>query len=158
MTSGAAGTRRDSIAVAALDVLVVVVGDLKLGLPAAAISRVVPFAGVARVPAQPPTLLGVVQNEGDVTAVVDLRPRLGAVPGAGPERGHLVFLREAGSTLGLAVDGLGGVVTLDPDDRIAMPGNADTARAALTLAWYRCPEGFIEVLDPAILCEIGTSP
>ena len=140
------------------EALVVCAGGANYCLPFASIGSVERFRGAARVPGQPPWVLGLAQNRGSPIVLLDLALRLGGAGARPAAATHVVILRAGERIVGLVVEGLGEVVALHPDDQMPRGAHADPARAALTFAWFQGAAGFLEVLDPRALCEIGTPP
>jgi len=91
-------------------VVVFVLGDQRYGLPLAAVERVVRMVGVTPLPQAPEIVLGVVNVQGRVIPVLNLRRRFRL-----PERDfaltdQLVIARTAGRPVALAADAVAGVL------------------------------------------------
>ena len=108
---------------AAADTLPVVVFTLdgqRFGLPLSAAERAVPMAAVSPLPGCPDTVLGAINVHGSVTPVLDLRRRLGLAASEYGPSAHLLLARTAKRVVALPVDGVHGVVEIEPG-RVAPP-------------------------------------
>jgi chemotaxis signal transduction protein len=89
------------------------IGAVHLGIPAASVVQAIPVPDtLALLPLRGKALRGVIEHGGALVPVVDLA-RWVEVGSAAPEPGdaaRILILREAGRTIGLQVDALGGLV------------------------------------------------
>lgn len=93
-------------------------GSLLMAIPMAASLEINPLGRVTPLPNLPGWLLGVANLRGEIVSVVDLEAFLGLAPaGDGPGgRGRprmLILVRDAETTMGLAVDRVAGLFHLD---------------------------------------------
>ena len=112
-------------------VLVVRVGDRRVGVPAAAVGRILLMAELTPLPGAPADLAGVLNVQGSVLPVVDPRPRL-AVPStlAQPDQ-HLVLIASAGGRYLLWVDRAERLEPVDAGSLIAV----DAAASEVGATW-----------------------
>lgn len=101
----------DAVGAGGQDILVLLIGGERYGVPADAVLEVVPPLEPTPVPCTPPHVLGVVAHRGRILPVIDL-PRLiePGRAGRGEEAAVAVAAIEAGEmTFGLAADSVEGV-------------------------------------------------
>jgi purine-binding chemotaxis protein CheW len=119
-----------------------VLGTQRYALPVAVVERIVPAMEVTSLPDAPDPVCGVVNLQGRLVPVVDMRRRLGW-----PERelelsDQLVLARSARRWLGFFVDAVQGVIDPPPEARIG----AETIAAEMG-----CIAGVVKLADGLIL-------
>lgn len=124
------------------------------------VHKLVRSPSITRVPQTPPTIAGVTEIQGDVTAVIDGRTLFGADNrgGRGSPRILVVFAEmEHDQTAGVLVDGIEGIVT-HPVDAIE-PTSADgTGPEEAEVDWFTAViDGETWVFDPEQLVEAAGS-
>lgn len=87
-----------------LAVLVIEIGELRCGLPAADVVELHPVVATTPLPDAPVVIDGVVDVRGSVIAVLDVRTRLGLPPREPVLTDHLVVSRVGPRTVALRVD------------------------------------------------------
>ena len=105
----------------ALAFVTVMVSELRLALPLAAVRAVIRLPELVRIPLGPPSLDGLAQWHGEAVPVLDLGKALGA--GALDRQGGVPATRETrvvlvghrGQPVGLRVDAMAGILRTDPD-------------------------------------------
>lgn len=119
-------------------------GDERYGLPATAAREVLRFTSVARLPAVPPAILGLVNVRGRLLACIDIRPLLG-FPSASPHHGmHLLIVGAAGVEAALLVDQ---VLSVQAESPVLHPTPA--AIAGRGIGWVRGVDDQLALhLDP----------
>ncbi|MCX6023651.1 MAG: chemotaxis protein CheW [Chloroflexi bacterium] len=146
-----AGTQRTpdpaNGAAAALLLVIGRVGGRAVGLPSAAVERILRMAALTPLPDAPPGIAGLLNLHGALLPVVDPRPRLGLplVPWA-PDQ-HLVVMAAAGRFL-LWLDRVERIVTVAPHelDRVT------TGAAGPFVLWAARIDGeVVPVLSPEAL-------
>jgi chemotaxis signal transduction protein len=95
-------------------VAVLVVGEQKLGVPAAELREIVPAPPVARLPALPPWLLGLAQIRGELISVVDTGRLFHSTEQTGPR--FVAVIETSRGPVALAVDQVVGLRHLYADD------------------------------------------
>lgn len=134
-------------------VVAVRAGDETFALPVHAVGPVVLVEHVTRAPLAGDDFLGLTNMRGRVLALVDLRKRLNpAAPGVSVPT-LAVCIDADSESYALAVDDVGDVHDLSPDQQIDVPAHAGPSRAALTSALFRLPSGLLPVLDVTRLIE-----
>lgn len=84
------------------------------------LSEVMPLGHWTPVPGQPQYLLGVTNLRGDIRPVIDLHSLLGMDTPAEESRAWVIFINHAGGEVGLRVDGLDRIISLD-DSTLTKP-------------------------------------
>lgn len=115
--------------VAAIDVMVCLVGRQACGLAVGAVEEVLSYRACVPVPAGPPALIGLFGRAGRAFSVIDLAAALaGNRPAEAPARGHFLVLRHTTPRLALWVDHAEGVARAVPMET----GGEDLERATFT--------------------------
>ena len=99
--------------------VVFVLDDQRYALPLSAVDRVVRAVEVTRLPETPPIVIGVINIQGRVVPVVDLRRRFHLEERAIDPEDHLVVARSSTGAVALPVDEAEGLVRDLGDDRVA---------------------------------------
>lgn len=94
-------------------VLIFVLDQPRYALELGAVERVVRAVEITRLPDTPPAFLGVINVQGEVTPVVDLRGRLGLPPRELTPDDRLVLARTARRLVALVVDEIHGLREVD---------------------------------------------
>jgi purine-binding chemotaxis protein CheW len=157
----AIGFRRPSAGRAAHDVparpfeaLAVMVGPHRLAIPTERIRAILPYRTPSSVPLAPPSIEGILDHEGDVIAVVDLRARLG-LPPTGPDRlTRLIVVGGDEEAAALRVDATGEQALVDAAAFDRPPGLAVTPGAAFIRGVVRLPNGLALLADVDDLVEV----
>lgn len=112
-----------SAATGSLQLATFYLGDLLLGIDIGNIQEITRMSVITPVPHAPPLVRGVINLRGEVVTIVDLRRvlSLGDPTGAGTARN--VIIQFEGELIGLMVDRVSDIVTLDPDEVTAPPAN-----------------------------------
>jgi len=95
------------------DILCFVVGSETYGIEIEAVAEILPMKDVVQVPGSAKEFLGVVQVRGEVKAILKLDVLLGLPEISANFRGFLVLLRHPKLALGMRVESLGSVISLD---------------------------------------------
>lgn len=106
-------------------VVVVAVGERRVGLPVEHLRAIVRAGPTSALPGLPSTLLGVTQIRGELISVVDLRRWLGAK--AAERDGFFAILQSAEGPLALLVDQVLGFLTVH-EDEVARTVESDDER------------------------------
>lgn len=134
--------------------LVFAVDAQRFGLPVDDIVRIVEMVAISPLPGGPEPVVGVVDFQGQVIPIVDLRRRLGWAVQPYTLRTPIVIARLNRCTVGLVVDGVSGVVEIgagqvEPTSRIVPPPMGTVAHFVSAVA--RLDDGLVLFLDPATL-------
>lgn len=134
-------------------VVAVRAGGETFALPVQAVGPVVRVERVTRTPLAGEDFLGLTNTRGRVLALIDLRKRLDPA-GPGVSLPTLAVCIDAETeSYALAVEEVGDVHDLSPDQQIDVPAHAGPLRAGLTSRMFRLPSGLLPVLDVARLIE-----
>ncbi|MFQ5557727.1 MAG: chemotaxis protein CheW [Acidimicrobiales bacterium] len=118
------------------------------GIAVSVVREVLQDQANTNVPAVDPVIGGLINLRGQIVMTVDLRTRLGldpAPPDAEPPM--LVVVQVEDEIVGLAVDGVGDVVSLRSDGFQPPPRTLPERSRHLISAVYRLDEGLVQVLD-----------
>jgi purine-binding chemotaxis protein CheW len=80
------------------------------------IAETLPFARCTPVPGSPPQFLGVISLRGELRAVLDMRRLLGLPEAGNSEPGFVLVLRRQGKDIGLRVDSIEELRTIQPEE------------------------------------------
>lgn len=128
----------------ALKLVVAVVGEHRLGFPAAAVAEVLPMVRVTPLPGSPPVVRGVVDIRGRVTAVLDVRARLGLEPRPDAPSDRLVVTTARQRPVALPVDHAEDLVDVPAPDLHPVP---HVAPEGLVAGVARLADGLLLVHD-----------
>ena len=137
-----------------LQLLTVMVGAETFGLPIAQVQTIFHLGAITPVPLGPPSILGLVNLRGSIIPALSLRERLDLEGEHGRMGALAVGLELESEAFALVVDGVGDVIALPADQELPLPPHVSDARAALTQAVYRLPDGVLPVLDIAALATL----
>ena len=102
------------------------IGTPQCGLAVVAVEEVLRVVAVTPLPGAPAFVEGVINRRGTVTPVIDLRKRVGLVPGPYDESTRIVITSLRGHPAGLIVDEVSDVITIDgagmPQAAVALGG------------------------------------
>ena len=91
------------------------VADVLCGIEIDAVHEIIATQEITVVPKSPRNMLGVTDVRGSVTPVIDLRACLGYAPAEFGRETRIVLVSYGDSKVGLVVDGVAEVITLDPN-------------------------------------------
>ncbi len=130
------------------------VGDAVLALPLAEIMEIVRRPDIVRIPLSPPSLEGLARRHGVVLPVIALRSILGLPAGERDAAARVVVIDHRGQPVGLAVDRVDGIVTVN-GGRIDRDTGGAGVDAALLAGVIRDPKGdsVAAILDAGPLVE-----
>ncbi len=123
--SSAASERTRSPAGARRSLMSALIGAEEYALPLDRIHEVIPYGGLTRVPTAPAFVPGLVSLYGAAVPVLDLSRKLEASKAPGAEQRSIVVvqirIRETPTLVGIAIDRLGRVLHLTPDEILPPP-------------------------------------
>lgn len=102
--------------------VVTCVGDTYCGVPIAAVVEIMPFSTVTPVPQSPPAVLGMFNFRGRVVLVADFRACLGFETKPITEETRIVLVSHREETVGLVVDAVTEVITVETDSLHSVSG------------------------------------
>lgn len=107
--------------------------DGRYAFAGADIKEILPAMAVFPVPGAPRSVPGVINNRGDIEAVVDLCGFLGLPDSGGPAGGRIMMTEKAGVRFGMLVDSVVDVVDLPPSSIKPPLATLNTAAADLVV-------------------------
>ena len=134
---------------------------VRFALPLASVEKVVRLVEIAPVPQAPPEILGLIDVQGEVVTVFDLRPRFG-LPGKEPALSdRLVITRSGNRPIAILVDAVEHVTNLPPGSGAAvtsLPAHIGHVKSVIKLG-----DGLVLVfdlaaflaLDPQLVAQIA---
>jgi purine-binding chemotaxis protein CheW len=120
-------------------------GDQRYALPLAAVERIVRAAEVTRLPDAPPIVLGVLDVQGRIFPVLDIRRRFGQPPREINPADQFLIARTAARTVILVVDETEGVIDCSSDEIVSLARIAPGAE--LFPGMIRLSDGLILIHD-----------
>ena len=117
------------------------------GLPLRQLREVARFTRLRRVPGAPPGVAGLVNLRGEIICALDVRAILGLAAQAPADSAILVALRGFADPLGLVVDSIADIYSIDPGQIEPPPATWPAERAACFVGTARVPEGLMGLLD-----------
>ena len=117
------------------------------GLPLQQLREVARFTRLRRVPGAPPGVAGLVNLRGEIICALDVRAILGLAAQAPADSAILVALRGFADPLGLVVDSIADIYSIDPGQIEPPPATWPAERAACFVGTARVAEGLMGLLD-----------
>jgi purine-binding chemotaxis protein CheW len=114
-------------------------------LPLEAVERVLPAPEITPLPQAPPLICGVINVQGRIVPVIDLRRRFGMPPCALRWRDHLVLARSARRLLAFGVDAVQGLVD-EPAEAITLAAQIAPGLEAIA-GTLTLPDGLLLIHD-----------
>ncbi|HET6803975.1 MAG TPA: chemotaxis protein CheW [Frateuria sp.] len=137
---------------ATLSLLVFELDSLRLGLPLAAVERVEHACEVTPLPGAPAAVPGVINLQGRIAAVVDLRRRLGLVPRPVVPSDAFVVVQLPRHLFALPADEVEGVQEVDPKDLV--PAGTLVGGLARVQGLVKTPQGLLLIEDPQQFLDV----
>ena len=137
---------------AALSLLVFKLDWLRLAVPLGVVERAEHACEITPLPGAPAAVLGVINLQGRVAAVVDLRRRLGLPQRPIRPADFLVVLQLPQQLFALPVDEVEGVMEIDPTSLV--PGETLIDGLAKVQGLVRTPEGLLLIDDPQQFLDV----
>lgn len=121
-------------------------GDL-CGVPLQRLREVARLARLRSVPGAPPGVAGLVNLRGEILCALDTRAILGLDPWRPSAMAVLIALRGFAYPVGLVVDSIAEIVSIDPERIDPPPAEWPARRAACFLGTTQVRLGFMGLLD-----------
>jgi purine-binding chemotaxis protein CheW len=116
------------------------------GLPLQQLREVARLTRLRPIPGTPASIAGLVNLRGEIVCALDVRAILG-LPPAPVAPGFLVALRGFPDPLGLVVDAIADIYSIDPGQIEPPPATWPAERAAFFVGTTRVAEGLMGLLD-----------
>jgi purine-binding chemotaxis protein CheW len=123
----------------------------EMALPIDDVRETVPLRPITPVFLTPPWLAGIFSLRGDIVPAIDLAPWLGLPRIVASDDSRIVVVRHDGKVVGLLVDRLAELRSLDPSALTAPPATLSPEVAQLLLGVAATPTGAVRVLDTGAL-------
>jgi purine-binding chemotaxis protein CheW len=131
--------------------LTLTLGDELFALPIEHVREIIEFGGLTSIPMMPTFLRGVINLRGAVVPVIDLAVRFGREQTAISRRTCIVIVEieqdDATQFLGIMVDAVNAVLTVDPNQLEPRPAFGARIRADFIAGILNQDEQFIVILD-----------
>lgn len=137
---------------AAVALLTFKLDRLRLGVPLAVVERVEHACEMTPLPGAPAAVAGVVNLQGRVAAVIDLRRRLGVPPRSIEPSDAFVVLQLPRQLFALAVSDVEGVTTIDSGELV--PGGTLIDGLARVQGLVKTPNGLLLIEDPEQFLDV----
>jgi purine-binding chemotaxis protein CheW len=124
-------------------------GDLLLGIDIRCIREINRVSAITPVPDAPPQITGVMNLRGEVVTVVDLRAVLELPPTEITPRTRLMIVQSDDEPIGLLVDRVADVATVQGTDEEPLPANVGGIDSRYFTGVYRAGSDLLIVLDVA---------
>jgi purine-binding chemotaxis protein CheW len=130
------------------------VNDLLFGVEVLDVEEIMSQHQVEPVPLSPPTVAGLVNHRGQIVTAIDMRQRLGFPKRAAGQRSMMLIARSREETVGLLVDKIGDVCSVNQEDFEATPETVTTEAKELVLGAYKLPNHLLMPLSLAKVAEV----
>jgi purine-binding chemotaxis protein CheW len=146
-----ARNKQPEVVVESRQFLTFLVGNESFAMPIINIREIIEFGGLTEIPLMPSFLRGVINLRGAVVPVIDLSVRFGRAPTLFAKRTCIIIMElevdEQNLLLGVMVDAVTAVLTLDATAVEPRPSFGAGIRAAFIEGMIRVNERFVVVLD-----------
>lgn len=143
------GTQAAEAATGELQLATFYVGELLLGIDIRVVHEINRNLDITPIPHAPDHVRGVVNLRGDVITVIDVRRVLGMPPTEIGDDTRNLIVHEQDEVVGLCVDRVSDIVTVQPDDLDPPPLNLKGADRRYIEAICRSNETIVAILDVA---------
>lgn len=123
------------------------VGQEVYGLPLGQLREVARLTRLRHIPGAPPGVAGLVNLRGEIVCALDVRAILGLSPQAPADSAFLVALRDFDDPVGLIVDSIADIYSIDPEEIESPPTTWSPERRACFVGTIRVPVGMMGLLD-----------
>lgn len=130
-------------------------GDLLLGIDIRCIREINRVVDITPVPDAPPQVTGVVNLRGEVVSVVDLRTVLELPATEITPRTRLMIVQSDEEAIGLLVDRVADVATIQTADEESLPANVGGVDSRYFTGVYRVGDDLLVVLDVAAALAVA---
>lgn len=123
------------------------VGDLLLGVDIQQVQEINRQLDLTPVPHAPHNVRGVINLRGEVATVIDLRRLLGLPPAEVTRESRNVIVHSHGEAIGLWVDRIADILTIDASEIEAPPANVNGIDGRFLAGVHSTPTSIIVLLD-----------
>jgi purine-binding chemotaxis protein CheW len=123
------------------------VGPEVYGLPLGQLREVARLTRLRHIPGAPAGVAGLVNLRGEIVCALDVRAILGLSALAPADSAFLVALRDFDDPVGLIVDSIADIYSIDPDEIEPPPTTWSAERRACFVGTIRVPVGMMGLLD-----------
>lgn len=116
-------------------------------LPLRELREVARLTRIRTVPGTPPSVAGLVNLRGKIICVLDVKTILGLPYPASSEQRFLIVLEGAAEPLGLVVDSIADIYSIEPDQIESPPATWPQDRAQFFVGTVRVQSGLMGLLD-----------
>jgi purine-binding chemotaxis protein CheW len=116
-------------------------------VPLTRLREVARFTRLRRLPGSAAHVAGLVNLRGEIICALDTHAILGLQRPGDPDAGFLIALRDFGFPVGLVVDAIADVFTIDPETIAAPPDTWPPARAAVVTGLCEVTIGSMGLID-----------
>ena len=156
MSANAAATDADTNAPQEIELLSFRVEDHEYSVDIMSVREIRGWTRTTSLPHSPSYVRGVINLRGTVLPVIDLGMRLGMEPSEPDDRNVIIVIDVDGRTLGLRVDAVSDILTLQTEQLRSPPGIAADENQTFLKALTIIDERMVRVLDlTSILPDIG---
>ena len=123
------------------------VGQEVYGLPLGQLREVARLTRLRRIPGAPAGVAGLVNLRGEIVCAIDVRAILGLSAQAPADSAFLVALRDFDDPVGLIVDSIADIYSIDPGEIEPTPATWSPERRACFVGTIQVPVGMMGLLD-----------
>ena len=123
------------------------VGQEVYGLPLSQLREVARLTRLRHIPGAPAGVAGLVNLRGEIVCALDVRAILGLSAQASADSAFLVALRDFDDPVGLIVDSIADIYSIDPEEIEPPPATWPPERRVCFVGTIRVPEGMMGLLD-----------
>ena len=123
------------------------VGQEVYGLPLGQLREVARLTRLRHIPGAPAGVAGLVNLRGEIVCAIDVRAILGLAAQAPADSAFLVALRDFDDPVGLIVDSIADIYSIDPGEIEPTPETWSPERRACFVGTIQVPVGMMGLLD-----------
>ncbi|WP_298405239.1 chemotaxis protein CheW [uncultured Chloroflexus sp.] len=123
----------------------------RYALASASVREIIRWRLPTPVPGAPPLLPGVINQRGQILAIIDLRLLLGLVAAAPDRATRLIWVHHSGIDAALLVDAVDDLIAIEPSQIEPPPVHVAGPAQRVIHALYRHHDQPVAILDPAAL-------
>jgi purine-binding chemotaxis protein CheW len=152
-----AESRQDAAGAGGGDFVTFTIAGQLFGVPVLAVQDVLRPQAITRIPMAPPEILGSLNLRGRIVTVVDTRHRLGLPRAESNEQPMSIVVPHGDDLFSLAVDRVGEVLSLSPQNFEPNPATLDPAWREVANGIYRLKDELLVVIDVGRLLRLSAT-